>query len=159
MTLTTSQTLHRVPWHKWVGLPHRLGADPRDGEACCCLELWFAVADGVEIHIAEKDHLRMLARENEPDGDGICHRMDQIAIAATDLTRPIPSAAVTTADIAIVYGQRRGDPPVGVVVAIDDVALTMTHTTGLRAVLRDRMPAHWGWRSYSVRSLGPEGMS
>jgi len=26
-------------WHSWLGLPHRLGADPREGEACCCLKM------------------------------------------------------------------------------------------------------------------------
>lgn len=24
-------------WHKWLGLPHEIGADPRDGKAACCL--------------------------------------------------------------------------------------------------------------------------
>jgi hypothetical protein len=24
-------------WHDWLSLPHRTGADPRDGEAACCL--------------------------------------------------------------------------------------------------------------------------
>ncbi len=26
-------------WHPWLGLPHRIGADPRNGEACCCLRM------------------------------------------------------------------------------------------------------------------------
>ena len=26
-------------WRKWIGLPHELGADPRDGKGCCCLKL------------------------------------------------------------------------------------------------------------------------
>lgn len=24
-------------WHRWLGLPHEIGADPRDGKAACCL--------------------------------------------------------------------------------------------------------------------------
>lgn len=24
-------------WHKWLGLPHQIGADPREGKAACCL--------------------------------------------------------------------------------------------------------------------------
>jgi hypothetical protein len=24
-------------YHPWLGLPHRIGADPREGEAACCL--------------------------------------------------------------------------------------------------------------------------
>lgn len=26
-------------WRRWIGLPHQLGADPRDGKGCCCLKL------------------------------------------------------------------------------------------------------------------------
>lgn len=26
-------------WHSWLGLPHRIGADPREGQACCCLRM------------------------------------------------------------------------------------------------------------------------
>lgn len=24
-------------WHTWLGLPHQIGADPREGKAACCL--------------------------------------------------------------------------------------------------------------------------
>lgn len=27
----------RLDWRAWLGLPHEIGADPRDGSAACCL--------------------------------------------------------------------------------------------------------------------------
>jgi hypothetical protein len=26
-----------IDWSDWLGLPHRIGADPREGKAACCL--------------------------------------------------------------------------------------------------------------------------
>lgn len=26
-----------VDWKEWIGLPHQIGADPREGKAACCL--------------------------------------------------------------------------------------------------------------------------
>lgn len=26
-----------LAWHRWIGLPHQVGADPEDGQGACCL--------------------------------------------------------------------------------------------------------------------------
>lgn len=37
-------------WRPWIGLPYRLGADPREGEACCCLNLTSLVLEAAGIN-------------------------------------------------------------------------------------------------------------
>lgn len=32
-----------IPYHRWIGLPHKLGADPADGEAADCLMVAYRV--------------------------------------------------------------------------------------------------------------------
>ena len=148
-TIQTTITPSAPPihWHKWVGLPHRLGADPRDGEACCCLELWFAVCDLAGIHIYERDFMRMLARRNEPDDHGRSPAMDAISKAAAEFTHSIGTEPPQTGDMALAYAHRRGDPPVGLIVVAGDVELLMTHTIGLRSA---RIGRHM-WRRYGAR--------
>ena len=34
-------------WRQWIGLPHELGADPRQGKGCCCLKLSQIVLEAV----------------------------------------------------------------------------------------------------------------
>ena len=136
-----------IPWHQWIGLPHQLGADPRDGEACCCLELWFAVCDLANIHIYEKDYLRTLARQNEPDEYGRSPAMDAISQAAENFTHLVGPDSPQTGDLSLTYSNRRGDPPVGLIVVVDDVELLMTHTIGLRSARIGREL----WRRYAIR--------
>ena len=136
-----------IAWHQWIGLPHQLGADPRDGRACCCLELWFAVCDLAGIHIHEKDFMRMLARNNEPDRYGRNQSMDAIAKAAADFTHLIGTDPPQSGDMALAYSHRRGEPPVGLIVVADDVELLMTHTIGLRSA---RIGRHH-WRRYGMK--------
>jgi hypothetical protein len=42
-------------WQDWIGLPHRIGADPRDGEAACCLQMVYAIYEEVGLPIPEFD--------------------------------------------------------------------------------------------------------
>jgi hypothetical protein len=37
-------------WHRWVGLPWELGADPRDGRAACCFVTAQAVREQLGMH-------------------------------------------------------------------------------------------------------------
>ena len=42
-------------WEPWLGLPHKLGADPRDGNACCCLKLAEIVLREVGLPVPQID--------------------------------------------------------------------------------------------------------
>jgi len=42
-------------WQDWIGLPHRIGADPRDGQAACCLRMAYAIYEEVGLASPEFD--------------------------------------------------------------------------------------------------------
>ena len=51
-------------WHSWLGLPHRLGADPREGQACCCLKMAHIMMDDLGLNPPEiEPHWEELARQ------------------------------------------------------------------------------------------------
>lgn len=51
-------------WRSWIGLPHVIGSDPRDGQAGCCLVMASVVlgASGVKLPLG-LDHWLGLAKE------------------------------------------------------------------------------------------------
>jgi hypothetical protein len=65
MTQSASPTgSEALAWRGWIGLPHVIGADPRDGEAACCLVMASVVlaSGGIELPMG-LDHWLSLARE------------------------------------------------------------------------------------------------
>jgi hypothetical protein len=42
-------------WTSWIGLPHRFGADPEDGEGADCLIMVWKVLDAAGLHHPELD--------------------------------------------------------------------------------------------------------
>lgn len=52
-------------WHSWLGLPHRLGADPREGEACCCLKMAHIMMTDLGLNPPDiKTYWKDLARQH-----------------------------------------------------------------------------------------------
>jgi hypothetical protein len=35
----TQQAIDLLEWRHWIGLPHEIGADPREGRAACCVRM------------------------------------------------------------------------------------------------------------------------
>jgi hypothetical protein len=52
-------------WRDYIGLPHEIGADPRDGIAADCLLLVFAVQDELGIPHPEPDERWFEAARND----------------------------------------------------------------------------------------------
>lgn len=42
----TAPTASLEIWRDWIGLPHEIGADPREGKAACCLRMtWILLSE------------------------------------------------------------------------------------------------------------------
>lgn len=54
-------------YHPWLGLPHRIGADPRDGEAACCLVMAKILLDDAGYTVPPIDHWISLAKNGDWD--------------------------------------------------------------------------------------------
>lgn len=60
--MTTATAL----WTDWIGLPHQIGADPREGKAACCLVMARILLTNVGIPFPEiEDQLLDLARAHQ----------------------------------------------------------------------------------------------
>lgn len=52
-------------WSEWLGLPHAIGADPREGRAACCLVICKVVLDAAGYQTPSIDHWLELAKQGE----------------------------------------------------------------------------------------------
>lgn len=55
-----------VDWTAWIGLPHEIGADPREGKAACCLVMARILLRAAGLPFPEiEDDLLALARAQQ----------------------------------------------------------------------------------------------
>lgn len=52
-------------WEPWLGLPHEIGADPRDGQAACCLVTCKAVLERAGLAFPPIEPLLVMARQGD----------------------------------------------------------------------------------------------
>lgn len=52
-------------WRSWLGLPHEIGADPRDGQAACCLVIARLVLEDASYEVPEIDDMISQARSGQ----------------------------------------------------------------------------------------------
>ena len=57
-----------IDWKQWVGLPHEVGADPRQGKAACCLQITKIILEDAGYTFPfEVEMFYRLASENNVD--------------------------------------------------------------------------------------------
>lgn len=113
-------------WHSWLGLPHRLGADPREGEACCCLKMAHIMMSDLGLNPPEiKPYWAKLARDRRWSD---LHREFQLVTQETDTERLWSLVPLLT---PVSFG-------IGVVVP-DRLLLGVHHRYGLTTVPLDNL--------------------
>ena len=105
-------------WMDWLGLPHKFGAHPEDGEAADCVLMVWAVLDEARVHHPpfESEWLDLAEKE----------RWDELEQIWNDSTRRLPGPrpyAVTLFN--------NGPNGLGVGVVVDDGMLMVHHKRGV----------------------------
>lgn len=57
--------MQRSLWNRWIGLPHELGADPRQGKAACCLVIARILLKEAGQQTPSIDGMLQMAREGD----------------------------------------------------------------------------------------------
>ena len=105
-------------WMRWIGLPHAFGAIPKDGVACDCVLMVWAVLDeaGVQHPPFEQDWLTLAEA-------GEWAALEELWTSCTrELTTPEPYAVTLL---------HNGPAGLGVGVVIDDGLLMVHHKRGV----------------------------
>ena len=105
-------------WMRWIGLPHAFGANPKDGVACDCVLMVWAVLDeaGVQHPPFEQDWLTLAEA-------GEWAALEELWTSGTrELTTPEPYAVTLL---------HNGPAGLGVGVVIDDGLLMVHHKRGV----------------------------
>lgn len=105
-------------WHRWIGLPHVLGANPEDGLGCDCLVMvWAVLTEAGVPHPPFEQHWLDLARSGHwPD-------LERLWDSATrQLPGPEPYAVTLF---------HNGPAGLGVGVVVDDGLLMVHHKRGV----------------------------
>ena len=114
-------------WQEWIGLPHRVGADPRDGQGACCLRMVYAIYEEVGLPIPEFDSswIRMAREKRWAD---LYEEFESVTyeIGDKELWALVPLIATDS------FG-------IGVVVQ-DDMVLVPHHRRGVAAIPLAAMP-------------------
>jgi hypothetical protein len=57
-----------IDWRKWIGLPHKIGADPRNGEAACCLIMAKIILEdaGIKLPVDENKMISLAEKKLWP---------------------------------------------------------------------------------------------
>lgn len=105
-------------WHRFIGLPHVFGEDPRNGRGCDCLLMVFGVLDELDIPHPPFDHTWLdLAQAGQwADLEGLWDAQTE------PVDQPIDGA------VALLQNGSNG---LGVAVAIDGGLLFVSHRRGV----------------------------
>ena len=114
-------------WQEWIGLPHRVGADPRDGQAACCLRMVYAIYEevGLPIPAFDSSWIRMAREKRWAD---LYEEFESVTyeIGDKELWALVPLIATDS------FG-------IGVIVQ-DDMVLVPHHRRGVAAIPPAAMP-------------------
>jgi hypothetical protein len=127
-----------LAWHNWIGLPHWLGADPRDRYGACCLRMAYALheAAGTPMPPFQAEWL-VMARDG---------KWNDLEAAFHSITSPIEGPRLWSL-IPITGHKKFG---IGVVVQ-DQMMLTPHHQRGVMAIpLRCVPDATFHWPNASI---------
>jgi len=121
-----------MDWKRWIGLPHRFGADPELGEAADCLLMVWLILDEAGIEHPEFDHhwLELAKQERWRELEGMW------ADATVQLQEPEEHAVALF---------RNGPAGLGVGIVVDDQKSTRW---------RYSATALLGWASVSLLMTG-----
>lgn len=106
------------PWMQWIGLPHRFGANPEDGEAADCIVMVFSVLRWAGVHHPpfEQRWLDLAAQGRYPE-------LVEIWQSKTRLLPNPKTYSITMLN--------HGDKGLGFGVVVDDGVLTVNHKRGV----------------------------
>lgn len=105
-------------WHAWIGLPHKFGADPRQGKAADCVRMVWAILDNAGIPHPEFDYEWLqLARSGE---------WDLLQLLWEQATEPL-----TAPEEHAVCLFENGPAGLGVGIVVDDGVLIVHHQRGV----------------------------
>lgn len=102
-----------APWLEWIGLPHRPGADPTEGEAACCLVMAQRL-----LHLAGEEEFRITPEWYDWFAAG---DWDRIEHEFRSLTYPCPAGRWALVPF---WG-----PPFGLGVVLPDQLILIPHHT------------------------------
>ena len=105
-------------WMRWIGLPHAFGADPKEGIACDCLLMVWAVLDEAGIHHPPFDPnwLELAKAERWNELQNLWDKITRL------IAEPEPYAVTLL---------RNGPAGLGVAVVVDDGLLMVNHKRGV----------------------------
>jgi len=116
-----------MDWKRWIGLPHRFGADPELGEAADCLLMVWLILDEAGIEHPEFDHhwLELAKQERWRELEGMW----------ADATVPLQEPEEHSVALF-----RNGPAGLGVGIVVDDGLLLVHHRRGVHWVPLSYMP-------------------
>lgn len=113
-------------FYKWVGLPYRLGADPRDGQGACCLMMAIAIHEELGLPMPLRPQVEAWVQAARHG------RWLELARAFKCWTRP---ATIIRPGTMALTSQKDGG--IGIATAVDSSYLLIPfHDDGVRAVPR-----------------------
>ena len=116
-----------MDWKRWIGLPHKFGADPEDGVACDCLLMAWRVLDHAGVkHPDFNAYWLEMAKQK---------RWLELETLWRDGTIELEAAEPHAVTL-----MRNGPNGLGVGIVVDDGLLIVHHKRGVRWVPLDYMP-------------------
>lgn len=113
-------------WEPWLGLPHEIGADPRDGKAACCLVIAQIVLTNANYSFPPLSKLLRLVKDQ-----------DWIGLQQTfyDCCNPVKTAEVHA--ISLIRNKNRG---LGLATVVaPNTLITIHHHKGVITLPVDRL--------------------
>lgn len=113
-------------WRDWLGLPHEIGADPREGRAACCLVMASIILSEAGLVVPPVDEWVELARAGD---------YAAIQVAVEKYFDPIGSPEVNSFTLF-----RNGVEGLGVGIVVEtNVLLLVHHKRGVITLPIDRL--------------------
>lgn len=124
--LQDPSTLPKNYWNAWIGLPHEIGADPREGRAACCLVIAQIVLQNAGYEVPPLDQMLQSARNRD---------WENLQSTFSELCAPVPEPRIPS--ITLVNNGMNG---LGVVTVVaPNTLLSINHKRGVITLPLNRL--------------------